>query len=41
MAAGMGHRFVKTGKIMPAGLVSVLSVASLAYHVNKALEWKD
>ena len=41
MALGMGQRFASTGKFMPAGLVSVIGTASLAYHVKKALEWKD
>ena len=41
MTLGMGQRFFKTGKFMPAGLVSVLGAASLGFHVNKALEWKD
>ena len=41
MALALGSRFVKTGRFMPAGLISVISVASLAYHTRKALEWKD
>jgi uncharacterized membrane protein (UPF0136 family) len=41
MALGMGQRFFKTGKFMPAGVVATLAAASLGYHVKKALEWKD
>ena len=41
MVLGMGQRFMKTSKFMPAGLVSMMGAVSLAYHVNKALEWKD
>lgn len=41
MTLGMGQRLMKTGKFMPAGLVSVLAGISCAYHVNKALEWKE
>ena len=41
MTLGMGHRLLKTGKFMPAGLVSVLSAACMGYHTMKALEWKQ
>ncbi|KAL7531414.1 hypothetical protein ACHAWF_003761 [Thalassiosira exigua] len=40
MTLGMGHRLLKTGKFMPAGVVSVLAAASMGYHVKKAIEWK-
>ena len=40
MAAGMGQRYLKSSKFMPAGLVAVLGAASCAYNVSKALEWK-
>lgn len=41
MVFGMGQRFMKTGKFFPAGIVATLAAASSAYHVKKALEWKD
>jgi len=41
MTLCMGHRLLKTGKFMPAGMVSVLAAASMGYHMNKAFEWKD
>ena len=41
MVLGMGQRFLKTGKFMPAGIVATLATVSSAYHVKKALEWKD
>ncbi len=40
MTLGMGHRLLKTGKFVPAGLVSVIAAASTGYHTMKALEWK-
>ena len=39
MVLGMGQRFFKSGKFMPAGIVATLAAASSAYHVKKALEW--
>lgn len=39
LAAGMGQRFVKTGKFMPAGLVAALGVGAAAYNYKKAKEW--
>lgn len=41
MTLGMGQRLLKTGKFMPAGVVSVLAAASMGYHTMKALEWKS
>jgi uncharacterized membrane protein (UPF0136 family) len=39
LAIGMGQRYVATSKMMPAGVVSILGIAGLAYNVNKAIEW--
>lgn len=39
MALGMGSRYLKTGKVMPAGVVAALGVVSAAYHAKKTLEW--
>ncbi len=40
MSAGMGHRYIKTGKMMPAGIVAAVGAISMAFHAKKALEWK-
>lgn len=39
MALGMGSRYLKTGKVMPAGVVAAMGIVSCAYHAKKALEW--
>ena len=41
LAAGMGPRALKSGKIMPAGLVATLGVLSGLYHAKKTNEWWD
>ncbi len=41
MTLGMGQRLIKSGKFMPAGVVSILAAASTGYHTMKALEWKS
>mmetsp|Transcript_20091 Transcript_20091/g.24755 ORF Transcript_20091/g.24755 Transcript_20091/m.24755 type:complete len:111 (-) Transcript_20091:85-417(-) len=41
MSLGMGQRFMKTGKVMPAGIVAALGAVSCAYHVKKTLEWSS
>ena len=39
MAGVMGHRVYKTGKVMPAGLLTGVALASLGYHGMKHSEW--
>jgi len=39
MSLGMGHRYIKTGKVMPAGAVAALGTLSVAYHMKKVLAW--
>ena len=41
MALGMGHRYIKTGKFMPAGLVAAVGIVSMAYHAKKTIEWAE
>mmetsp|Transcript_12083 Transcript_12083/g.15085 ORF Transcript_12083/g.15085 Transcript_12083/m.15085 type:complete len:111 (-) Transcript_12083:280-612(-) len=41
LAGGMGHRFLKGGKFMPAGLIAAVGAVSAAFHVKKALEWRS
>lgn len=41
MAVGMGSRYLKTGKIMPAGVIAALGAVSTAYHVKKTIEWSN
>jgi uncharacterized membrane protein (UPF0136 family) len=39
LALAMGQRYVRTGKIMPAGVVAVAGAAACAYNITKAIEW--
>jgi uncharacterized membrane protein (UPF0136 family) len=39
MAAAMGQRYVKTSKMMPAGVVAIVGAATCAYNLRKAFEW--
>lgn len=41
LAVGMGQRYMKTNKIMPAGLVALLGAAACAYNIHKAREWHE
>ena len=41
LAVGMGQRYMKTNKVMPAGVVALLGAAACAYNVNKAREWYE
>ncbi|CAB9502398.1 Transmembrane proteins 14C [Seminavis robusta] len=39
MALGMAQRYMKTGKMMPAGIVAILGAAACAYNAKKSMEW--
>jgi len=41
LASGMGFRAVKSGKMMPAGAISVINAASAAYQAKKVMEWSE
>mmetsp|Transcript_2196 Transcript_2196/g.3121 ORF Transcript_2196/g.3121 Transcript_2196/m.3121 type:complete len:109 (+) Transcript_2196:41-367(+) len=36
-----GSKFIKSRAIFPAGLYTILGMASFAYHGKKAIEWKE
>mmetsp|Transcript_1511 Transcript_1511/g.2056 ORF Transcript_1511/g.2056 Transcript_1511/m.2056 type:complete len:111 (+) Transcript_1511:38-370(+) len=40
MALGMGHRWImKSGKMMPAGMVAIVGAIGAAYNAKKAIDW--
>ena len=39
MSIAMGHRYLQTMKIMPAGLVAAIGTVACAYNIMKAIEW--
>jgi uncharacterized membrane protein (UPF0136 family) len=39
MGLGMAHRYLKTNKFMPAGLVATIGIAAAAYNGKKARDW--
>ena len=39
LTAAMGQRLVTTGKVMPAGILTLLGLVALGYNGNKAMEW--
>jgi uncharacterized membrane protein (UPF0136 family) len=39
LAAGMGHRAIKTKKAMPAGVIAGVGLLSAIYHAKKTVEW--
>ena len=39
LTAAMGARLLKTGKAMPAGVLTALGLASTYYNVTKYREW--
>jgi uncharacterized membrane protein (UPF0136 family) len=41
LAAVMGYRFYRGRKVMPAGLLAGLGVASAVYHGVKYQEWSE
>eukprot|EP00695_Tsukubamonas_globosa_P002685 TRINITY_DN387_c0_g1_i1.p1 TRINITY_DN387_c0_g1~~TRINITY_DN387_c0_g1_i1.p1 ORF type:complete len:109 (-),score=23.78 TRINITY_DN387_c0_g1_i1:51-377(-) len=40
LACVMGMRFAKSGKVMPAGAVAGVAIASAFYHINKVMTMK-
>ena len=41
VAAGMGQRLMKTGKMMPALPVALLGLTTALYNSKKAYDWSD
>ena len=39
LAGAMGARLLKTGKVMPAGMLTGVGLASAAFHGQKFAEW--
>lgn len=39
LAAAMGARLAKTGKVMPAGVLAALGLGGAAYNFSKYREW--
>lgn len=39
LSAGMGSRYLKTGKFMPTGLVAAVGIISTLYNAKKASDW--
>jgi len=39
LTAAMGQRLISTGKVMPAGVLTLLGLLALGYNGNKAMEW--
>jgi uncharacterized membrane protein (UPF0136 family) len=39
LAGAMASRYLKTQKMMPAGMLAAVGALSSAYHVKKVLEW--
>jgi uncharacterized membrane protein (UPF0136 family) len=40
LAGGMGMRFLKGGKFMPAGMVATIGLLTALYNAKKAHDWR-
>jgi uncharacterized membrane protein (UPF0136 family) len=41
LAGGMGMRFLKSGRFMPAGLVASIGLLAAVYNGKKAMDWAN